>query len=138
MTLTDAGALVSLLDKGQPQNARCRSAFPSLSLPLLTTWPAFTEAMYLLYQIGGWPLQAKLWEYVEEGVLYLHSSDTIERQQMRQLMEQYRDTPMDLADASLVVTAETLNLTRIFTLDSDFYVYRIKGTEAFEVIPSRI
>ena len=25
---------------------------------------------------------------------------------MRQLMEQYRDTPMDLADASLVATAE--------------------------------
>lgn len=43
---------------------------------------------------------------------------------MHQLMEQYHDTPMDLADASLVATAETLNLTRIFTMDSDFYVYR--------------
>src|SRR5215831_11962122 len=30
-------------------------------------------------------------------------------------MEQYRDTPMDLADASLVATAEILNLRRIFT-----------------------
>ncbi len=138
MTLTDAGALVALLDKDQPQNARCRNVFPSLSLPLLTTWSAFTEAMYLLYQIGGWPLQAKLWQYVEEGILSLHSSNGVERQRIRQLMEQYRDTPMDLADASLVVTAETLNLIRIFTLDSDFYVYRIKGAEAFEVVPSRL
>lgn len=56
---------------------------------------------------------------------------------MRQLMEKYRDTPMDLADASLVVAAETLNLTGIFTLDSDFYVYRIKEIAAFEVVPSR-
>ena len=50
-------------------------------------------------------------------------------------MEQYRDTPMDLADASLVAAAEARNLTRIFTLDSDFYVYRINNTGMFEVVP---
>lgn len=137
MTLTDAGAPIALLDKNQPQNTRCRSTFTSLSLPLLTTWPAFTEAMYLLYQVGGWPLQDKLWEYVEEDVLSLHSSNEAERQWMRLLMGKYRDTPMDLADASLVAAAETLHLTRIFTLDSDFYVYRIKETEAFEIVPFR-
>ncbi len=54
---------------------------------------------------------------------------------MRILMEQYRDVPMDLADASLVVAAETLNMQRIFTLDSDFYVYRINGKQAFTVVP---
>jgi len=42
--------------------------------------------------------------------------------------------PMDLADASLVATAETLGIRQIFTLDSDFYVYRLHGTDAFEVI----
>ena len=56
---------------------------------------------------------------------------------MRQLMEQYRDTPMDLADASLVAAVEVLNLRRIFTLDSDFYVYRINNTGVFEVAPYR-
>jgi uncharacterized protein len=54
---------------------------------------------------------------------------------MRVLMRQYRDTPMDLADASLVVAAERLNLHRIFTLDSHFYAYRINGTHSFEVVP---
>ncbi len=54
---------------------------------------------------------------------------------MRTLMEQYRDTPMDLADASLVATAEALNLTRIFTIDSDFYIYRLFGRDAFEGVP---
>jgi predicted nucleic acid-binding protein len=137
VTLTDASALVALLDKNQPQSTQCRNTFPSLSLPLLTTRPAFTEAIYLVYQIGGWPLQDKLWEYVEEGILCLHFSGEAEQKRMRQLMEQYHNTPMDLADASLVVTAETLNLTRIFTLDSDFYVYRIRETEALEVMPFR-
>ena len=42
---------------------------------------------------------------------------------------------MDLADASLVTAAEALEVRRIFSLDSDFYVYARRGTEAFEVIP---
>jgi predicted nucleic acid-binding protein len=54
---------------------------------------------------------------------------------MRSLMEKHRDTPMDLADASLVAAAESLKLRRIFTLDSDFRVYRINGTTPFEVLP---
>ena len=134
MTLTDAGALVALIDKNQPHNSRCRTTFATLSLPLVTTWPAFTEAMYLVYRIAGWALQHNLWQYIESGVLHIHFSNATEQQRMRQLMEQYHDTPMDLADASLVATAETRNLSRIFTLDSDFRVYRIKGTGVFEIV----
>ena len=135
MTLTDAGALVALVDKNQPQNTRCRATFAVLSLLLMATWPAFTEAMYLVYQLGGWPLQRNVWRYVEEGTLQIHTSSVAEQERMRQLMEQYRDTPMDLADASPVATAEALSLRRIFTLDSDFYVYRINTTGVFEVAP---
>lgn len=54
---------------------------------------------------------------------------------MRSLMEQYRDIPMDLADASLVATAESLNQRRIFTLDRDFQIYRFRGNQSFEVVP---
>jgi predicted nucleic acid-binding protein len=44
-----------------------------------------------------------------------------------QLMDQYADHPMDLADASLVVAAETLRTRKIFTLDrDDFSTYRIR------------
>jgi hypothetical protein len=31
-----------------------------IELPLLTTWPAFTEAMYLLGRAGGWDGQRAL------------------------------------------------------------------------------
>lgn len=49
-------------------------------------------------------------------------------------MAKYHDTPMDLADASLVSAAEILGLDRIFTYDSDFYIYRIDDKTAFNVI----
>ena len=44
-----------------------------------------------------------------------------------ELMEQYADHPMDLADASLIVAAETLATTKIFTIDrDDFLTYRVR------------
>ena len=52
---------------------------------------------------------------------------------IEQLMEQYRDLPMDLADASLVVLAEYLGHGRIFSVDQrDFYTYRWKNTHPFQ------
>jgi hypothetical protein len=49
-------------------------------------------------------------------------------------MQQYADTPMDFADASLVVTAEKLGIKKILTFDRHFYAYRINGIDSFEVI----
>jgi hypothetical protein len=54
---------------------------------------------------------------------------------IRELMRKYQDTPMDLADASLVALAERLGVTRVFTLDSDFFVYGTSRGTAFEVVP---
>jgi len=54
---------------------------------------------------------------------------------MRALMRDYADTPMDLADASLVAAAETLRQRRVFTVDKHFYVYRQRLGHAFEVVP---
>lgn len=65
----------------------------------------------------------------------MHNPGADERQRARELMGQYQDTPMDLADASRVSLADVTGLKRIFTLDSDFYAYRINGKDAFELIP---
>jgi hypothetical protein len=50
-------------------------------------------------------------------------------------MEQYRDRPMDLADASLVATAESLSFQDVFTLDNDFHVYRLRSGTSLRVVP---
>ena len=51
---------------------------------------------------------------------------------MKILMDKYHDLPMDLADASLVVTAEELGIQKILTLDKDFFVYRLANGSAFD------
>jgi predicted nucleic acid-binding protein len=91
--------------------------------------------MYFLEGIGGWRSQKILWEFIERHGVELHTPNQNEADRIRELMEKYRDTPMDLADASLVATAERRHLRRVFTLDSDFRVYRTNDGEPFEVIP---
>lgn len=103
--------------------------------PLLTTWPCFTEAMYLAYRAGKFPMQERLWRLRLTGRVQIHGSGPEEADRMEELMRQYRDTPMDLADASLVAAAETLDTNRVFTVDRHFHVYRIRGKQAFEVLP---
>ena len=90
--------------------------------------------MYLLGSVGGYRYQTALWRLWQAGRLALHDFDTSELERMVALMDKYRDTPMDLADASLVVVAESLSLRRVFTLDRDFYIYRLADGTALEVI----
>jgi predicted nucleic acid-binding protein len=136
MTLTDAGALVALLDADDPYHKACVAAAQRLPAgPLLTTWVCFTEAMYLLGSVGGYPYQAALWSLRATGHVVLHDLTPEEADRMAVLMAQYQDTPMDLADASLVVVVESRTLHRVFTTDSDFYVYRLEDGSALEVVP---
>lgn len=44
-------------------------------------------------------------------------------------------TRLDLADALLIVAAERLGVQRIFTLDSDFHIYRLLDGSALETVP---
>ena len=135
MTLCDASALIALLSKNDNHHQRCVAILDSLTLPLVTTWPCFVEAMYLLGRDVGWWGQKALWSYIEENLLLLYRLEATEVTRMSILMEKYQELPMDLADASLVATAESLNQRLIFTLDKDFYIYRFKDQLTFEVIP---
>lgn len=134
-TLTDAGPLVALIDAGEPDHELCKQTLEELELPLLTTWPAFTEAMYLVGRAGGLPGQEALWRLVLREDLVLAAPTSQANQRSAQLMKRYADRPMDLADATLVALAEERGLRRIFTLDVDFHIYRLNGRRHFEVLP---
>lgn len=103
---------------------------------MLITWPVFTEAMYLLGDAGGWKAQTSLWALLTRGDIEIIELTREAVERSRSLMEKYSDTPMSLADATLVAVAEQLGLKRVFTLDSDFDVYRFRGRQRFEKLPS--
>ena len=136
MTLTDAGPLIALIDADEADHERCREALASLRLPLLTTWPAFTEAIYLLGRAAGWAGQDPLWRLVQRGDLVVESLSTNAVEWTARLMKKYAELPMDLADATLVALAQEYDLRQVFTLDAGFHVYRFRGRGRFQVVPA--
>jgi uncharacterized protein len=68
--------------------------------------------------------QINLLQWIHRGGLTLFPLEENNIQRIIGLCEKYDDVPMDLADASLIVAAETKNITKIASIDSDFYSYR--------------
>lgn len=71
----------------------------------------------------------------ESGAARLHPGSAAELARIWVLMARYRDIPMDLADASVVAAAETLERLQIFTVDRHFFGYRTVGGRPFELVP---
>lgn len=132
--LVDAGPLVALLHRDDQDHTRCVDTLKKIQAPLATTWPPFTEAMYLL----GFSRTAQdaLLEMVERGALQFLPVGTEDVPRLCTLMRKYRDLPMDLADATLVRVAEREGIRRVFTLDRrDFAIYRPGRVSRFIILP---
>ena len=134
--LVDAGPLVALLDRSDQHHRACVEASRTIREPLVSVWPAVTEAMYLLAVSAA--AQDALWDLLEMGTVTLASLDLADVPRMRELMRKYRDRPMDLAHAALVRVAEREKIRTVFTVDrTDFEVYRPSRSWRFSILPRR-
>jgi len=133
--LVDASALIALLDRDDAAHERCVEALKKIRDPLVTVWPALTEAMHLLADTPRGP--DALCDMVSDDALKLISLEAPDLARMKQLMEKCRDLPMDFADAALVCAAERERLTRIVTFDRHFEIYRLPRRSRFTVLPPR-
>ncbi|AVQ73618.1 MULTISPECIES: type II toxin-antitoxin system VapC family toxin [Microcystis] len=134
MILCDAGVLLCLVDRTQPQHKAYRNTVMRLAKPLVTTWSCLTEAMYLALHRGGWQMQKQLGQLLLDKLLVVYNIQESDFSRLLGLMEQYRDRPMDLADATLVLVAEKTGYRQILTLDADFLFYRIQNQGSFDII----
>jgi predicted nucleic acid-binding protein len=134
MILCDTAPLFCLVDKSQPRHLAVKNFIKNNPSLLVTTWSCFTEAMYLSLQRGGWSMQNQLSKLLLQNLVILQTIETSDYPRLFQLMNKYKDRPMDLADATLVISAEKLNLQTILTFDSDFFFYLIHDQNTFNVI----
>ncbi len=124
MILMDTGPLVALFDPRDDAHDRARSLLTTIRQPLATTVPVLTETFHLL-GAGSRGTQA-VEDFVGAGGLRVWFFHDASLARAFELMRRYADHPMDLADASLVVAAEELRSTTVFTLDrTDFSTYRV-------------
>lgn len=133
--LIDAGVLVGYLDLRDPLHAQAVAALEAAPSRLLTTWPAATEAAYLLSR-GNPEARDALLAVIADGSVRLAELDADDIPRLRELMAKYADLPMDLADATLVRVAEREGIDTVLTFDRrDFKVYRAAGIGALKILP---
>lgn len=130
--IVDTGPLVAFLDRGERHHAWAMEQVRSLDAPLLVCEPVLAEAMFLLS--GQSKAQDALLGLLEGGALRVAFQVGEHLSALRALHRKYRDRPMSLADACIVRMAETFERHLVFTLDSDFTVYRKNGRVPLELI----
>jgi uncharacterized protein len=120
--LADTGPLVAYLDRSDRDHAWAKEVFSEITRPLLTCEAVIAEALFLLRRGGIGP--NGLLDLVRRGLLVPKFDLRQEIASIQQLMKNYHDVPMSLADACLVRMAEIFSDAKVMTLDSDFVVYR--------------
>lgn len=101
----------------------------------MTTEAVVTEATHLVSRGGGPP--GIVLEFLLAAEVPILGLDVDGHRLAARLMRQYQDTPMDYADATLVVAAEWLKAESAFTLDRrGFRTYRPTHGRAFTLLPA--
>ena len=120
--IVDAGPLIAAAvkrDRYHRASVGWFRAHPSVLL--FTTLPALTEACHILASHA----RTKLMRQVEAGTFKLCPIEDADVGRMANLMERYRDRPMDFADASMLIAAEKLGIKDVLSVDhADFEIYR--------------
>jgi predicted nucleic acid-binding protein len=130
--LLDTGPLVTFLASGLNHHAWTVEQWKRLRPPLLTCEPVLTEAAFLLNREGRDADAA--FALLERRVIRVALAIEAEQAHLRALMRRYRNRPMSLADACLVRLSEIHATSRVFTLDSDFRIYRRYGNKVIPVL----
>jgi uncharacterized protein len=120
--LIDSGPLVALFDADDKYHAAAKAALAGFTGRLITTWAVLTEVSYLLSFSGE--VQLDFLKWLARGALVIENLDERDFAFLIERMKKYNDRPMDLADATLMCVAEKSNLKHVFSVDSDFSIYK--------------
>jgi predicted nucleic acid-binding protein len=133
--LVDTGAILALLDDSDDWHVPCTAVLPSLPLPLLTSEAVLSELFHLMDRERL--EKDRAWDFFRKGVIAIAIIENSELNGLEKLMRQYKDRPMDFADATLIHLANRESISVIFTVDqNDFAAYRIGPRARFQLLPA--
>ena len=128
----DTSALVALINPADGQNRWALCRWEEWGQPVRTCEAVLAEAFHILRRVSAGP--STLLEMWECGAVEIDFSLKDNSEAVRSLMTKYQSVPMSLADACLVRMSEIYEGGKIWTLDSDFRIYRKNGRQVIPVI----
>lgn len=136
MIIVDTSGVLAALDGGERHHraslAAMRRLHPRLLSPLI-----LAELDYLLGARAGRRAQTALLKDVADGVYRLEPFTLEDLRAATDILEQYRDLDLGLADASVVVLAHRYGIQDVLTLDErHFRAVLGPGGRPFRILPA--
>jgi hypothetical protein len=134
--IVDAGPLYAAAATQDNDHVRCVELLVKASGPLLVPELVVTEVSYLLNDRIGPHAELAFARALAAGELVAEPVLDSEWERVAELMEQYLDLPLGMADASLVALAERHQVVEIASLDHrHLAVVRPRHTPSFTLLP---
>lgn len=131
-TIADTGVIVGLISEKDQWHKWTFEQSKRLLPPFLTCEAVITEACHLLKnKKHGEHIVLNM---IADGFLQIDFSLSDEIRAVKALMKKYEDVPMDFADACLVQMSGLIDNSVVFTVDSDFRIYRKNGKKEIPLI----
>jgi len=120
--IVDTGVLVALIDRRDRYHTWVTEQLTQIAPPLLTCEAVISECWFLLQRVKNG--QETLLQLLEQKQVVVQFDLDAELATVVALLTRYQSVPVSLADAELVRMAEQHPNSTVFTLDSDFQIYR--------------
>ena len=130
--IADTGPLVAMLDRDDQDHEWAVREGRRLPPRMISCEAVLSEVHFLTRQISGAKDRIETW--LAEGLLELPFSVREHHSMVYHLMGRYENVPMSFADACLVRMSELWPKAPVFTLDSDFRIYRRNKRQALPLI----
>ncbi|MCY3631457.1 MAG: PIN domain-containing protein [bacterium] len=132
--LVDTGPLVAYLDSSETEHHHVGDIIDGFTGVLATTAAVVTETMHFVSRARYGAIAIS--EFISHSGMQVHGMcEPADIRAASELMQRYADTPMDFADATLVLLAERLAVPDVLTLDRrGFNTYRLADGTAFNPV----
>lgn len=134
--IVDTSVLLAAFVPDQRMHEACARTLAA-SRPLVTSPFVLAELDYLTARIAGVDAELAVLEEMSSGAYEIAAFDAVDLVRARTIVERYRDLPLGLTDASLVVLADKYDEDAIATLDERHFrvVQSLRGNP-FRILPA--
>jgi predicted nucleic acid-binding protein len=120
--IVDTGVLIALIDRLDNHHNWVVNQLKQITPPLLTCEAVISETWFLLQRVRNG--RETLIQLLTQKYVVVQFDFDAELATVISLLNRYQSVPVSLADAELVRMSELYANSLIFTLDSDFQIYR--------------
>lgn len=133
----DTGAVYALYDADDIHHSACQGFIEQERGPLFLPIVLLAEIDYLLASRLGIDASVEFLESIESGAFTLVAPFVEDFARCRELIVQYGNLTLGLADAAVLATAERLKIQRVFSVDyRHFRAIQPRGLGHFMILPA--